>query len=66
VGLRLRKRDELKFSEALWTKLKERMKQRRPDWFFLSRLAMDIIIALKIFAGSSDYILPSPTIPMRQ
>jgi hypothetical protein len=42
------------------------MKQRRPDWFFLSRLAMNIIIALKIFAGSSDYILPSPTIPMRQ
>ena len=39
--------------------LKPRMKQRSPRLIFLSRLAIDIMITLKTFAGSSDYILPS-------
>lgn len=39
--------------------LKQRMKQRSPRLIFLSGLAMDIMIALQTFAGSSDYILPS-------
>lgn len=50
---------EINFSEALWTIPKERMKRRNPHLVFLSRQAMDILIALKTFAGGSDYILPS-------
>ena len=51
--------NEINFSEALWTIPKERMKRRNPHLVFLSRQAMDIMIALKTFAGSSDFILPS-------
>ncbi|EJD6669361.1 tyrosine-type recombinase/integrase [Providencia rettgeri] len=50
---------EINFSEALWTIPKERMKRRNPHLVFLSRQAMDILIALKTFAGGSDYIFPS-------
>lgn len=51
--------NENNFSEVLWTILKERMKRRNPYLVFLSRQAMDIMIALKTFAGCSDFILPS-------
>lgn len=50
---------EINFSEALWTIPKERMKRRNPHLVFLSRQAMDILIALKTFSGGSDYVLPS-------
>lgn len=40
---------EINFSEALWTIPKERMKRRKPHLVFLSRQAMDILIALKTF-----------------
>lgn len=50
---------EINFSEALWTIPKERMKRRNPHLVFLPKQAMDIFIALKTFAGGSDYILPS-------
>ncbi|MFH7587626.1 tyrosine-type recombinase/integrase [Oceanimonas smirnovii] len=50
---------EINFSEALWTIPKERMKRRNPHLVFLSRQALDILIALKTFSGGSDYILPS-------
>lgn len=50
---------EINFSEALWTIPKERMKRRNPHLVFLPQQAMDILIALKTFAGSSDFILPS-------
>ncbi|MBX9269265.1 tyrosine-type recombinase/integrase [Chromobacterium violaceum] len=50
---------EINFSEALWTIPKERMKRRSPHLVFLSRQAMDILIALKTFAGGSAYVLPS-------
>ncbi|MGC8731802.1 MAG: tyrosine-type recombinase/integrase, partial [Halothiobacillaceae bacterium] len=50
---------EINFSEALWTIPKERMKRRNPHLVFLSRQALDIFIALKTFAGGSDYVLPS-------
>lgn len=59
---------EINFSEALWTIPKERMKRRNPHLVFLSRQALDIFIALKTFAGGSDYVLPSryePDTPMR-
>lgn len=59
-------RDEIKFSEALWTIPKERMKQRLLHWIFLSSLAIDIMMAPKTCAGSSDYTFPSPEILMRQ
>jgi len=50
---------EISFSDALWTIPKERMKRRNPHLVFLSRQALDIFIALKPFAGGSDYVLPS-------
>ncbi|MBL1377978.1 tyrosine-type recombinase/integrase [Zobellella iuensis] len=50
---------EINFSEALWTIPKERMKRRNPHLVFLSRQALDILIALKTFSGGSDYVLPS-------
>ena len=50
---------EINFSEALWTIPKERMKRRNPHLVFLSRQALDIFIALKTFAGGSEYVLPS-------
>lgn len=50
---------EISFSEAVWTIPKERMKRRNPHLVFLSRQALDIFIALKTFAGGSDYVLPS-------
>ncbi|GAJ78271.1 LOW QUALITY PROTEIN: integrase [Vibrio sp. JCM 18905] len=50
---------EINFSEALWTIPKERMKRRNPHLVFLSHQVMDILIALKTFAGGSEYILPS-------
>lgn len=51
--------DEVSFSGALWTIPKERMKRRNPHLVFLSRQALDILVALKTFAGGSDYVLPS-------
>ncbi|WP_147694760.1 tyrosine-type recombinase/integrase [Vogesella mureinivorans] len=50
---------EINFSEALWTIPKERMKRRSPHLVFLPRQAVDILIALKTFAGGSAYVLPS-------
>ena len=50
---------EISFSEAVWTIPKERMKRRSPHLVFLSRQALDIFIALKTFAGGSDFVLPS-------
>lgn len=50
---------EINFSEALWTIPKERMKRRNPHLVFLSRQALDIFIALKTFAGGSDFVLSS-------
>lgn len=50
---------EVNFSEAVWTIPKERMKRRNPHNVYLSRQVLDIFIALKTFAGGSDYVLPS-------
>ena len=51
--------NEINFSEALWTIPKERMKRRNPHLVFLSQQALDFFIALKTFAGGSDYVFPS-------
>lgn len=50
---------EISFTDALWTIPKERMKRRNPHLVFLSRQALDIFIALKTFAGGSEWVLPS-------
>lgn len=50
---------EVNFTEATWTIPKERMKRRNPHVVYLSRQALDIFIALKTFAGGSEYVLPS-------
>jgi len=51
--------DEVNFSEGVWTIPKERMKRRKPHLVFLSQQALDMFIALKTFAGGSEYVLPS-------
>jgi integrase len=58
---------EVDFENSLWTIPKARMKMGRPHVVYLSRQALDLFIALKTFAGSSDYILPNryePNKPM--
>lgn len=50
---------EINFTDALWTIPKERMKLRRAHLVFLSNQTLDIFIALKTFAGGSEYVLPS-------
>lgn len=58
---------EISFSDALWTIPKERMKRRNPHLVFLSRQALDLLVALKTFAGGSRYVFPSrydPDLPM--
>ncbi|PRC93062.1 tyrosine-type recombinase/integrase [Solimicrobium silvestre] len=50
---------EINFTDAVWTVPKERMKRRNPHHVYLSQQALDIFIALKTFAGGSEYILPS-------
>jgi integrase len=50
---------EVNFTDALWTIPKERMKRRLPHVVYLSRQALDFFIALKTFAGGSEYVLPS-------
>lgn len=50
---------EVNFTEAVWKIPKERMKRRRDHLVFLSRQALDIFVALKTFAGGSEYVLPS-------
>lgn len=50
---------EINFTEGVWTIPKERMKRRNPHNVYLSRQALDFFIALKTFAGGSDYVLPS-------
>lgn len=51
--------DEVDFENALWSIPKERMKRSRPHNVYLSRQALDIMIALKTCAGNSRYLLPS-------
>jgi integrase len=58
---------EINFGEAVWTIPKERMKRRNPHSVYLSRQVLEIMVALKTFAGGSRYVLPSrydPDLPM--
>lgn len=51
--------DEIDFENAVWCIPKERMKRGKPHIVYLSRQALDIMIALKTCAGNSRYLLPS-------
>ena len=51
--------DEVDFENAVWSIPKERMKRARPHNVYLSRQALDIMVALKTCAGNSKYLLPS-------
>ncbi|KEZ94903.1 integrase [Xanthomonas vasicola pv. vasculorum NCPPB 895] len=57
---------EINFTEALWTIPKERMKRRNSHLVFLSKQALDIFIALKTFAGGSEYVLPLSSATLNQ
>lgn len=51
--------DEINFHDAVWTIPKERMKTNLPHNVYLSRQALDILVALKTCAGGSQYVFPS-------
>jgi integrase len=51
--------DEVDFVNAIWTVPAARMKCGRAHNIYLSRQALDIMIALKTCAGNSPYLLPS-------
>lgn len=51
--------DEVDFENAVWMIPKERMKRSKAHNVYLSRQALDILIALKTCAGNSRYLLPS-------
>ena len=60
---------EVNFTDALWTIPARRMKRRNPHNVYLSRQALDMFVALRTCAGTSDYILPSrydPDVPMNR
>lgn len=50
---------EVNFTEGMWVIPAERMKRRNPHVVYLSRQALEILIALKTMAGGSRFILPS-------
>jgi integrase len=61
--------DEVNFSNGLWTIPAERMKRRNPHNVYLSRQALDMLIALRTCAGGSRYLLPSrydPDLPISE
>jgi len=51
--------DEVDFENAVWTIPKERMKRSKAHNVYLSRQALDIMIALKTCAGNPRFLLPS-------
>jgi integrase len=51
--------NEVDFENALWTIPKQRMKGSKPHNVYLSRQALDIMVALRTCAGGSRYLLPS-------
>lgn len=51
--------DEVDFENAVWSIPKERMKRSKAHNVYLSQQAIDILVALKMCAGNSRYVLPS-------
>jgi integrase len=56
---------EIDFENATWTIPKQRMKGRNPHVIYLSRQALDILVALHTCAAGSKYVLPSRYEPIR-
>ncbi|MBS0500860.1 MAG: tyrosine-type recombinase/integrase [Proteobacteria bacterium] len=50
--------EEIDFETAVWTIPKERMKAGRPHNVYLSRQAVDILVAFKTCYGASPYLHP--------
>lgn len=50
---------DVNFTEGMLTIPAAGMKARRPHIVFLSQQAIDLLTALKMFAGSSDHVFPS-------
>lgn len=57
--LTMAKWSEINFTVAVWTIPKDRMKGKKPHMIPLPQQALDIFIALKTFAGGSEFVLPS-------
>lgn len=51
--------DEVSFQDTVWTIPKARMKTGLDHNVYLSRQALDILVALKTCAGGSKYVFPS-------
>lgn len=51
--------DEVDFENATWIIPKQRMKGRNPHVVYLSRQALDILVALHTCAAGSKFVLPS-------
>jgi integrase len=51
--------DEINFTAGVWTVPAARMKRRNPHNVYLSRQALDMLVALKTCAGGSPFVLPS-------
>lgn len=51
--------EEINFTAAIWAVPAARMKRRNPHNVYLSRQALDILVALKTCAGGSPFVLPS-------
>lgn len=49
---------EVDFEAAVWTIQKERMKAGRAHNVYLSRQALDILVAFKTCFGASSYVHP--------
>ena len=56
---------EIDFENATWTIPKQRMKGRNPHVVYLSRQAMDILVALHTCAAGSKFVLASRYEPTR-
>ena len=56
---------EIDFENATWTIPKQRMKGRNPHVIYLSRQALDILVALHTCAAGSKCVLPSRYEPIR-
>ena len=55
--------NEVNFEEAIWTIPKERMKTGLPHVVYLSRQALDILVALQTCAHGSEWVFPKRNEP---
>ncbi|MDG6881037.1 Prophage CP4-57 integrase [Phocoenobacter uteri] len=53
--------DEFDFNKNIWTIPAERMKARRSHNVYLSRQALELLTAFKIYSEESEFVIPSRT-----